>query len=118
MREVTFILPYPIGLSANNSWQYSKRGIYLCNHIKTFREIVYFALRKTKRFGTEPLKVMINVFPPDKRKRDIDNVIKPILDALQKAELFVDDCQVQSIFVEKMPIQKNGKLEITVTSLV
>ena len=41
-----------------------------------------------------PLEVRINIFPPDKRKRDIDNVLKCLLDAMEKAKVYKNDNQI------------------------
>jgi crossover junction endodeoxyribonuclease RusA len=40
------------------------------------------------------LSVSVHVYPPDRRKRDLDNCIKPILDALQHHRVILDDYQV------------------------
>ncbi len=38
-----------------------------------------------------PLAVQIEVFPPDHRRRDIDNLQKALLDALQHGGAYFDD---------------------------
>ncbi len=38
-----------------------------------------------------PYKLSITAARPDKRKRDIDNIIKPLSDALQKAGVIAND---------------------------
>ena len=50
-----------------------------------------------------PLKVRIELFPPDKRTRDFDNYVKPILDGLKWLELIEDDSQIQVGLVIKHP---------------
>ncbi len=40
------------------------------------------------------LMVEIIMYPPDKRKRDMDNIKKALFDALQHAGLYKDDYQI------------------------
>lgn len=63
---------------------------------------------------TERLSLIIEAYPPDKRKRDIDNIIKSLMDSLQHAGLFEDDNQIDFLQVErKMPLL--GKVIVTLT---
>lgn len=39
--------------------------------------------------------------PPDQRKRDLDNLLKPLLDALQHAGLYEDDSQIDRLMIER-----------------
>ena len=43
-----------------------------------------------------PVEVTIQAHPPDKRRRDLDNIIKPVLDALEGL-ILVDDSQVVAL---------------------
>ena len=51
--------------------------------------------------------VEIVLHPRSKKLMDIDNCIKPILDALQDAGVFDDDCQVQRLSITR-GVQKKG----------
>jgi crossover junction endodeoxyribonuclease RusA len=64
------------------------------------------------------LSVRIDYHPPDRRKRDIDNIIKPILDALQHAGLFEDDFQVKKITATRHDVISGGSCVITVAELI
>ena len=59
----------------------------------------------------------IDYHPPDRRKRDIDNIIKPILDALQHAGLFDDDFQIQKITATRHDVQDGGVVVILVETV-
>jgi len=69
---------------------------------KEFREEVDSIVRS---LGAEPLTgrliLDIALYPPTKRKFDIDNYLKATLDALQHAGLFEDDEQIDCITVKK-----------------
>jgi crossover junction endodeoxyribonuclease RusA len=59
--------------------------------------------------------VSVLAYPPDHRKRDIDNIIKPILDSLQHGGVFDDDNQVSMFSIERMNLEKNGRVVVTVS---
>jgi crossover junction endodeoxyribonuclease RusA len=56
--------------------------------------------------------VDILVFPPDNRRRDLDNVLKAILDSLEDAKVFKDDSLIDDLRVRRMDTFKDGKIEI------
>ena len=60
------------------------------------------------------LRVEIEVYPPDRRKRDIDNVCKATLDALAKAGVYQDDSQIDVLLITRMGIVSGGCLEVKV----
>ncbi|EFA4828179.1 RusA family crossover junction endodeoxyribonuclease [Escherichia coli] len=63
------------------------------------------------------LKIRIECYMPDRRRRDLDNLQKAAFDALTKAGFWLDDVQVIDYRVLKMPIVKGGRLELTITEL-
>lgn len=58
------------------------------------------------------IKVSMCAFPPDKRRRDLDNLNKIILDSLQKAGLFHDDSQIDYLSIERCEPFKDGKIRV------
>lgn len=83
-------LPYPP--SANNLWR-SAKG-------RTYRSRAYVdwlteagLLAKSQRAGsiTGPYKLSVTAARPDKRKRDLDNILKPISDLLKSIGAIEDD---------------------------
>lgn len=44
--------------------------------------------------------VEIDLYPPDRRKRDLDNTLKAIFDGLQKSGVISDDSIIKKIMVE------------------
>ena len=64
------------------------------------------------------LSVHINVFPPDRRIRDIDNLLKSALDSLTHAGVYLDDSQIDKIAIVRREIDKPaGRIEIIVTEI-
>jgi hypothetical protein len=63
------------------------------------------------------LMVEIIIYPPDKRKRDIDNVKKALFDALQCAGLYENDYQIcddHTIRINK--VVKGGLVDFRIKS--
>lgn len=52
------------------------------------------------------LDVEVHLFPPDKRKRDLDNYPKVLLDSLTSARLWEDDEQIDKLTIIRREVQK------------
>lgn len=61
-----------------------------------------------------PLAINVLAHPPDKRARDLDNLLKPILDALMYAGLFEDDSQFSAIFIRRGEVIKGGSMLVQI----
>ncbi len=59
----------------------------------------YISESNTPKLGSARLYLEIVLWPKDKRKFDIDNRIKALLDSLQDAGVFDDDEQIDQINV-------------------
>lgn len=98
----TLILPYPP--SANAMYRKTKRGVMLAPAVKKFRQEVAEYIEQIWPVGFEPVKgdlcVEVVLFqPPRQRRRDIDNPIKTLFDALTHAGVWEDDSQVVELCV-------------------
>jgi Holliday junction resolvase RusA-like endonuclease len=56
-----------------------------------------------------PLVLEIELYPPDHRPRDIDNVQKALLDALEHGGLYKNDSQIVTLIVEKREPVPGGR---------
>lgn len=112
--DVSFTLPYPHGVTINAIYSPKQQGIYLKEKAKIYKHAVYYELLNIKKFNENKLNLHVKMFPPDNRIRDIDNILKIVLDSLQYAKLYNNDHQIVKLLVEKMPPKKKGLLEIFV----
>ena len=108
-----FLLPYPPTINH----MYGQRGKY--RFIKKagldFIDAVQKAVIEAgspKYAPTDRLCLVIDVYVPDRRKRDLDNLIKPVQDALQKAGVIPDDSQIDRIVAHRHP-QRLGRCTAT-----
>jgi crossover junction endodeoxyribonuclease RusA len=111
-----FTLPYPP--SVNKLWRaYNGRNI-LSKEGRLYKQIVSleFSLQNGFSFGNVPISIKMEIQPPDRRKRDIDNIPKIVLDSLQNAGCFDDDSQIVELHLIKKPSQPRqlGMLELII----
>lgn len=99
-------LPWPP--SANRYWRHPTTGRLAGRHLlsaegRAYRETVAGIVR-ARKFG-EPLvgRLFMDVmaYPPDKRRRDLDNLLKALQDALQHAGVYRDDSQIDALQVTR-----------------
>jgi len=60
------------------------------------------------------ISVTIEAYPPDQRKRDLDNLLKQTLDALQHAGVYLDDSQIDQILIKRGMVRPNGSMRIEI----
>ena len=66
--------------------------------------------RLANLFRGEPLIAHIVACPPDRRRRDMDNYNKGLLDALTHAGIYPDDSDIDDLRVQRGPICKGGAI--------
>lgn len=114
MDKIDFDLPYPP--SINHYYIRTARGVILGASGKAFRRDVCFILSQHKGlFADERLSLTINVYPPDKRRRDIDNICKATLDALEHAGLYDNDNQIDKLIINRLHVVSYGLLSVSIS---
>lgn len=103
-----FDLPYPP--SVNHYWRRVGARTLISRGGRVFRAAVCSLLAAR---GVHPLSgplvVDVLIHPPDRRRRDIDNVQKALLDALQHGGAYGDDSQIVRLTIEKGQPMEGGK---------
>jgi crossover junction endodeoxyribonuclease RusA len=94
----------------NNRMLISEKG-------RKYRQNVLTAcMCQLKRFPklSGRLSVRIIATTPDKRRRDLDNLLKATLDSLQHAGIYLDDSQIDDLSIIRSAVDKPGWLDITI----
>ncbi len=71
---------------------------------------------KCKRLAGR-LSVTIMATMPDKRKRDIDNILKVSIDCLTKSHVWNDDSQIDKLAIERGAVCGPGWLDVCITEI-
>lgn len=97
---IRIVLPWPP--SANRYWRHPTRGPLAGRHLisaegRQFRKMVQGVVLEQlhcRPMLSCPLKVTFEIAPPDRRIRDISNLLKATEDALTHAGVWLDDSQI------------------------
>jgi crossover junction endodeoxyribonuclease RusA len=65
-----------------------------------------------------PLAVRIVAHPPDRRRRDIDNLLKSSLDSMQYAGLFEDDALIADLRILRGEVETGGRLLVSIEAML
>lgn len=118
MSDYSFEMPFPPSV---NQWKSPFKGrMILTKRGREYRTAAIEAMHCHGLYGESlsgRLSVRIKLYMPDRRVRDIDNYLKSLLDALTKAELWLDDEQIDRLTVERCGIENGGKAIVEVTEL-
>lgn len=71
--------------------------------------------RLSRREGR--LQVVITACPPDRRLRDLDNMLKGLLDALTHGGAWVDDSQIDDLRIIRGPVTAGGAVSVEIEEL-
>ena len=118
---ITLVLPWPP--SVNHYWRHVVIGRSVRTLIsaegRAYKTIVEKACREQEApiQLRQKLAVEIRLEPPDRRKRDIDNSVKAILDSLTSARVWGDDFQVDDLHVYRTKCVKNGRVTVEIRQI-
>ena len=114
---IALVLPFPP--SVNRYWRVSPRGrgVLLSKEGREYRRRVRLQLVGWGRPPIEtPVAVAFDAYPPDRRRRDGDNLIKAPLDCLVHAGLLLDDHLVRRVSLELHEADPPGRLDVAVST--
>lgn len=100
--DAGFLLSLPFPPTVNHIWRYTAQGVYLTPTGRLYKQRVVDAVllsgvRSAWDHYTGPVQVEITAYMPDRRKRDLDNCLKIVLDGLTQSGIWNDDSQIASI---------------------
>ena len=110
-------LPFPP--SMNTYWRNFRGRTIISTAGREFKAAVadYVVEYRVPKLGDKKLRISMVLFPRDKRKIDIDNRIKSVLDALQDAGVFDDDFQVDELSIVRGKPIKGGAIRVLIEEI-
>ena len=110
--------------SVNHEWVKARGRIILAPKGRTYRAYVAGKILAMRAHGVLPkapldgdIAMTMERYPPDRRRRDVDNYSKAVLDALTHARLWRDDSQVKRQTVEVCEPRAGGQVVLTISAL-
>ena len=122
MSTVNLQLPWPP--SVNTYWRHiSLRGkarVLVSKAGREYRVAVQRAVLAARGVAqmAGDVRVSIVAYPPDRRARDVDNLLKAVLDGMQAAGVYLNDTQICTLSITKSrTIHPGGMLAVSVAAL-
>ena len=114
--DIVLHLPWPP--TVNSYYKVTRHGQrYLDKKVKVFRELVAEQVHEQVPHLklTESLFVEVYLYPPDRRKRDVDNYMKGLLDALTESGLWEDDSLIDQLHIFRGVVVKDGAVRVEIS---
>lgn len=114
---MVFTLPYPP--SINHYWRRVGYRTLISREGRIFRAKVCSLLGRSALSipSSKRLTLVLDLYPPDKRRRDLDNIQKPVLDALEHAGVYFDDSQIDQLLTRRCEATPGGKLVVEIIEM-
>jgi crossover junction endodeoxyribonuclease RusA len=115
----TFEAPWPP--TVNHYWRVQQVGALAgiprlsqaaIDYRRNFANAVLVAGVGTRAGYTGAVTLELEAYPPDRRRRDLDNLLKPLLDALVSSHLILDDAQVFDLRIRRGEVRERGAVTV------
>ena len=95
----TIVLPWPP--SVNSCWRTVNGRTMVSKKGRIYKQAATRAVLAAGAYKHLPgrLRVKLTAYPPDRRRRDIDNLTKLALDSMQVAGVYLDDSQIDELTI-------------------
>lgn len=110
--ENKIALPYPP--SVNRYWRHVNGRTMVSREGREYQQAVARIVdtQWTHDMLTGRLAMVVAINPPDRRRRDLDNIAKATLDALEKAGVYQDDSQIDLLVIMRGDVVQGGMTRV------
>lgn len=116
---VQFVLPFPP--SVNGYWRAFRGRNILSKRGRQYRHDAHVEILASEHATVRMdgrLQVSLDLHPPDRRRRDVDNYCKGVLDALTHAGVWGDDEQIDDLHILKCPPDRDDpRVVVTISEI-
>lgn len=110
---MTIDIPWPP--SVNTYWRHVGPRVLISAEGREYRGRVMAAwIAAGRPVIAGRLAVSIDAMPPNRQRRDLDNLLKAPLDALQAAGMYADDSLIDELAIRRGEIIAGGRLCVTI----
>ena len=115
LSPVAFDLPWPP--SVNRYYRHVGPRVLISREGRRFRMMVVSRIggRFPKLVGD--LSFTADCYPPDRRRRDLDNILKALQDAIVHAGVMADDSQIKMLHLEMRDPHPEGLVHVQLETL-
>jgi Holliday junction resolvase RusA-like endonuclease len=118
-RRWQFVLPYPP--SVNHIYRHTRAGrVYRVPQVTRYERAAWTAMRLQLRpfpRPSGPVRLLIELYPPDARRRDADNTVKVVQDSVFRT-LGRDDVTVAEVSAYRREIDRaNPRAEVVLEEI-
>jgi crossover junction endodeoxyribonuclease RusA len=101
-------LMLPFTPSVNRMYRTWKGRMLISETGRAYHRDVAAIVMKARSEGRIPkdpltcrLALLVTVHPPDRKRRDLDNLAKGLQDSLEKSGVYVDDSQIDDLHIKR-----------------
>lgn len=115
-KMIELTLPYPP--SNNTYYRHVGNRVLLSEAGRNYRREALRTMLTNRSGGLSGrVAVTVRVYPPDRRKRDLDNVLKGLLDSLTHSGAIEDDGMIDYLTVSRHEVMPGGQVIVTISRL-
>lgn len=115
---VSFTLPYPP--SVNHYWKPFNGRMVIGKAGRDYRNAALATLcaqNVPRESLGGRLKVEMVIYNPDRRRRDLDNIQKALLDALVVGKVIDDDGNIDELHIVRGPVTPGGSVTVWIDAM-
>lgn len=110
--DIELYVPWPP--TVNSYYSHTKRGVFISKKGRQYRDEVLSEIQQqTPNMQLdESIHLTVILYPPDRRRRDLDNYMKALLDACTEAGLWEDDSLIDQLYILRGSVVRQGAVKL------